>query len=184
MWAAVRQLTGRQQEAAIVDGISAESLNNHYVAISTDNAYAIPCRKETSTCMQSEYVSEWKIFKMLDSLRPTATGLDGLPAWFLRVGAPVFSGQITTLFNLLIAVSAVPQQWKQASIRPIAKVAVPKQHVDFRPISITPILTISWSEQLFSHISIPPSYPRHHHFLRPVCIPAIPQQPSSTSYIQ
>jgi len=31
MWAAVRQ-----QEAAIVDGISAESLNNHYVAISTD----------------------------------------------------------------------------------------------------------------------------------------------------
>jgi len=83
MWAAVRQLTGRQQEAAIVDGISAESLNNHYVAISTDNAYANPCRKETSTCMQSEYVSEWNRFKMLDSLRPTATGLDGLAAWFL-----------------------------------------------------------------------------------------------------
>jgi len=55
MWAAVGQLTGRQQEAATVDGISAESLNNHYAAISTDSAYAIPRRKETSTCMQSEH---------------------------------------------------------------------------------------------------------------------------------
>jgi len=37
--------------------------------------------------------------------------------------------------------SAVLQQWKQASIRPVPKVAVPTQQVDFRPISITPILT-------------------------------------------
>ena len=142
MWAAVRQLTGRQQEAAIVDRISAESLNNHYAAISTDNAYAIPCRKETSTCMQSEYVSEWKMFKMLDSLRPTATGVDGLPAWFLRVGAPcVFQTNHHAIFNLSIISSTTAMEWKQASIRPIPKVAVPKQHVDFRPISITPILT-------------------------------------------
>ena len=40
--------------------------------------------------MHSAYVSEWKIFKILDNMRPTATGLGELPAWFLRVGAPVF----------------------------------------------------------------------------------------------
>ena len=28
-------------------------------------------------------VSEWETFRMLDTLRPTAAGLDGLPAWFL-----------------------------------------------------------------------------------------------------
>ena len=36
MWTAVRQLTGRKQEPAAVDGINAELLNDHYAAISTD----------------------------------------------------------------------------------------------------------------------------------------------------
>ena len=76
-----------------------------------------------------------------DHLRPTATGLDQLPAWFLRLGAPVFCRPIARLFNLSLSTSTVPQQWKQASIRPLPKVAAPKQHADFRPISITPVLT-------------------------------------------
>ena len=36
-----------------------------------------------------DYVSDWCVFRMLDSLSPTATGLDGLPAWILRVAAPI-----------------------------------------------------------------------------------------------
>ena len=36
MWAAVRQLTGRRQTIDAVEGISAESLNQHYTGISTD----------------------------------------------------------------------------------------------------------------------------------------------------
>jgi len=71
---------------------------------------------------------------MLDNLHTTATGLDGFPAWFLRLGAPVFSRQIAMLFNLSIASSTVPQQWKQASIRPIPKVPAPKQKADFLSI--------------------------------------------------
>jgi hypothetical protein len=43
MWAAVRQLTGRKQYTGPVPGISAESLNSHYVAISTDNHHTICC---------------------------------------------------------------------------------------------------------------------------------------------
>jgi len=35
----------------------------------------------------------------------------------------------------------VPQQWKEARIRPVPKVAAPEQHSDFRQISVTPILT-------------------------------------------
>jgi len=37
MWTAVQQLSGRQQAAAsVVDGVTAEKLNEHYAAISTD----------------------------------------------------------------------------------------------------------------------------------------------------
>ena len=52
-------------------------------------------RKQLASSMQSDYISEWNIFKILDNLRPTAAGLDGLPAWFLRLGAPVFCTQVT-----------------------------------------------------------------------------------------
>ena len=78
---------------------------------------------------------------MLDSLSPTATGLDGLPAWFFRVAAPIFCKHVAFLFNISLATSTVAQQWKEASITPVPKIAIPTQHSDFRPISITPILT-------------------------------------------
>ena len=86
MWAAVRQLTGRRQEAGIVAGITAESLNEHYAAISTDANYTPPLLKHsTATSSHPQYVSAWQVFRILDSLHPTATGLDQLPAWFLRL---------------------------------------------------------------------------------------------------
>ena len=53
LWAAVRQLTGRQQEIINSDGITAESLNNHYVNISTDTNYIPPTRNVSSAKLQT-----------------------------------------------------------------------------------------------------------------------------------
>jgi len=78
---------------------------------------------------------------MLDHLRPTVTRLGGLPAWFLRLSAPVFFQHIAYIFNHSLATSTIPQLWKQSSIILIPKSLPPKQHADFQPISITPVLT-------------------------------------------
>ena len=141
MWTAVRQLTGRQHQQPVVDGVTAESLNDHYAAISTDSTYSQPTRKQPSSSTELQYISEWCMFKLLDNLHHTATGLDGLPAWFIRLGAPVFYKPICQLFNQSRSTSTVPQQWKRACIRPTPKVSAPTRHADFRPISITPVLT-------------------------------------------
>ena len=143
MWAAVRRLTGRQQLEARVDGITAETLNQHYAGVSSDPQYVAPNRKPFTDEdeVPPQCVSEWQVFRALDTLRHTAAGLDGLPAWFLRVAAPVFCTPVAYLFNLSLQTSTVPQQWKEARIRPVPKVAAPVQHSDFRPISVTPILT-------------------------------------------
>ena len=53
----------------------------------------------------------------------------------------VLQTRITRLFNLSIATSTTPQQWKRATIMPVPKKPTPKEHADFRPISITPVLT-------------------------------------------
>ena len=42
--------------------------------------------------------------------------MDLLPAWFLRLSAPVFCGPLARLFNKSIASSTVPKHWKLASI--------------------------------------------------------------------
>jgi len=83
-------------------------------------------------------VNDYQVFKIQDTLRPTATGLDRLPAWFLRLAAPVFCGPVADLINLTLMTSTVPAQWKQAYIRPVPK--TPQQLTDYRPISITPVL--------------------------------------------
>ena len=89
VWAAFRQLTGKRRESGPVEGVDAESLNQHYARISTDAAYSTPFSKSTASPGQQQYITEWQVFRVLDHLRHTATGLDRLPARFLRLGAPV-----------------------------------------------------------------------------------------------
>jgi len=73
---------------------------------------------------------KYSAIRMLDHLGPTATGLDALPAWFLRLGAPAFYKPIARLYNLSIATFTVPRQLKIASIKPIPK-AVSGLQTDF-----------------------------------------------------
>ena len=52
---------------------------------------------------------------------------------------PFFCRPLTGLFNLYSNI--VPNQWKAAYIRPVPKVTTTESHNDFRPISITPVLS-------------------------------------------
>jgi hypothetical protein len=141
VWRVVRELTGKPQSSAAVPGITADILNRHYAAISTDSDYHNPAPKLTAAANTDDVITEWQVFKVLDRLRPTATGLDRLPAWYLRLAAPVFAKPLARLFSSSLSTSTVPSQWKQAWIQPVSKVVAPTQPSDYRPISITPILT-------------------------------------------
>jgi len=158
MWAAVRELTGRTQQNKTVDGVTATSLNQHYAAISTDASYTPPSLKQTTSLHHSELLSEWEVFRLLDTLRPTSTGLDQIPAWFLKIAAPLFCKPLANLFNLSIATSTAPAQWKAAYIRPASKVSSPHSHADFRPISITPVLSRILEKNSCKTFSLPVLY--------------------------
>jgi hypothetical protein len=137
MWRAVNKFIGHQrQETSEAAGITAHSLNLHYADVSTDREYRTPPFKQTASKEQDQpltYIEEWQIFSILDHLRPTAAGLDLLPAWFLRLAAPFISKPLAFLINKSLATSTVSSQWKTAWIKPIPKIAVPKAHADYRP---------------------------------------------------
>jgi len=104
----VRQLTGAKRHMAHVDGITADSLNTHYASVSTDPQYTQPSHKSSCSPSFNQFVSELTIFRKLDKLPPTSTGLDSIPAWFLRLSAPIFCKPIAHLFNLSLSSSFVP----------------------------------------------------------------------------
>jgi gmma-aminobutyric acid receptor subunit gamma/cGMP-dependent protein kinase 2 len=165
MWAKVRQLTGRSKtlsNSTDNPAITATTLNNHYAAISTDPNYTAPRVKITVNNWQAEsHISDLRMFEILDALRSTATGLDNIPAWFLRIGAPFFAAPIADLMNLSLQTSIVPSQWKKASILPIPKTTAPATPSEYRPISITPVLSrilerIVVSDFIYPALQYPP----------------------------
>jgi hypothetical protein len=143
LWDTVKQVTGRKQAAYKIEGVTADSLNTHYAATSTDVEHQPPPIKLSAIPYgdATNYVTEYQLFRMLDQLQPTETGLDQLPSWYLRLGAPILCKPLCWLFNRSIAESTVPTQWKSAWIQPVPKTLPPTQHSDFRPISITSVLT-------------------------------------------
>ncbi len=136
-WCKVREVMHGSGMCATnpVDGITAQVLNDHYASISSDDDYRL-----LTVATREDDISEWQVFRMLEKLRPTATGFDQLPAWFLKTGAPIFAAPLAKVFQQSLKAGIVPHQWKVAVITPIPKVAKPAVPSDFRPISITPIL--------------------------------------------
>ena len=131
----------KQQRTRDISGLTANQLNNHYAAVSTDLQFKPISLKQGPLQPCDKPFTEPQVFKILDSLKITATGLDKLPAWFLRLGAPFLSRPLTRLFNKSLQEAIVPLQWKMAIIKPIPKIKNPLTEKDFRPISITPVLS-------------------------------------------
>jgi len=140
VWATVRDITGAKSAAVPPPGVDSEALNAHFAASSTDTSYQAPLLKSSCT-MPPAWPSERTVFHCLDNLRITAAGPDMLPSWLLKLAAPFISAPIAHLFRLSISTSSVPSQWLLSTIVPIPKSAQPTGCSDYRPISLTPILS-------------------------------------------
>jgi len=117
MWTKVRQVTGRSKATNTVcnsANITAESLDDYYAAISDDVNYSASCVKSTVNNQNAvNHITEWGMFKLLDTLTLTAMGLDNIPAWFLQIGASFFSALVSDMMNQSLSSSTVPKQWRQ-----------------------------------------------------------------------
>jgi hypothetical protein len=139
MWNKVNEITGSKARPSSTPPDPAV-LNAHYAATSTDPNYSEPLLK-SSCAANNAWPSEQSVFYALDHLKQSDTGLDGLPTWFLRLAAPGISMPLTYLYRLSMFESKVPTQWKSACITPVPKIAAAVNCSDFRPISITPVLS-------------------------------------------
>ena len=141
LWAEVRRLReGETVSPSVIWGVTCETLNLHYQNVSTDLGYIEPLLKLTANLEHPVDIDEYVVFKGLESSRGSSVGPDGIPSWLLSTMAHLLSAPVTYLFNSSLASSYTPPQWRSSCITPVPKNARPQHEVDFRPISITPVL--------------------------------------------
>ena len=82
-------------------------------------------------------VSEQFVFKELCNWKPDkSTGLDNIPARFLKDGAVFLKMSITFIINMSIAEGIVPDEFKAAEVKPLFKKGCRSEVGNYRPIYV------------------------------------------------
>ena len=78
---------------------------------------------------------------MLSKVSKTAPGPDNLPYWIFKNCSYELAEAIAHIFNCSLRSGVLPCQWLTAVITPAPKISNPQNFSDFRPISVTPLLS-------------------------------------------
>ncbi|XP_045511489.1 uncharacterized protein LOC123706298 [Colias croceus] len=116
-----------------------------------------PVIPHSGSYMSSINVTQKTVLKTLRNLDVNkASGPDGLPAIVFKNCAPELSPVLTRLFRLSLKSGIVPKSWKVANVQPVPKKGSRAEPTNYRPISITSILSKIMerilNEQLLAHL--------------------------------
>lgn len=85
--------------------------------------------------------SDFTIYKILQSFKSNAQGMDGISLDMVLMTLPQSLSAITAIINNSIVHGIFPESWKLAVIKPIPKNSQPSTLSDLRPISLLPCLS-------------------------------------------
>jgi exonuclease III len=95
-----------------------------------------------------------EVMTAIRSLRlDSSTGPDNIPAKYVKNVAEFIVSPITHILNCCIDSSTFPEQWKISRICPIPKNNNPTDLVDYRPISVLPILSKVFERLILNQIT-------------------------------
>ena len=87
-------------------------------------------------------VDEEKVLTMLQKINTSkSTGLDNLPAKFLKDAAPIISKPLTHIINMSIECGDIPCDMKSARVVPIHKKNSKTEAGNYRPVSILSVVS-------------------------------------------
>jgi hypothetical protein len=148
LWASVN-VKRKETCSSLYNGILSDGdvVNRFFADIATDpdyniqriNAYWIP--KAFDNIDSEIVINDYEVEPLLRYVKNTSPGVDGLPAWLFRQCSFELATIVARIFTFSFQTGQVPSKWLLAAVTPIPKVSQPKQLNDFRPISVTPLLS-------------------------------------------
>jgi len=144
LWEAVRAASTK----SVVNGnFSGPNLvNNHFATIATDHLYNPQDVLQYYAVLQDvnqdfHPLFEYEIALLLNKVRHSSSGLDDLSYWLFQKCSFELAGIVTSILNMSFSSGTVPSQWLTAVVTPVPKKPNPTELSDYRPVSVTPIMS-------------------------------------------
>ena len=124
----------------------AEVMNEYFSSVfTTEDISSLPVpltkfesnKSEGQLFVTPEMIAK-KIKKMKDNKSP---GVDGIPPKLLKEIVEQISIPLAKLFHLSLEEGIVPSEWKEASITPLFKKGSRKKPENYRPVSLTSVVS-------------------------------------------
>ena len=95
-----------------------------------------------------------KILKSVKMIRnDCSTGYDHTPTSFIKPISEFLVSPIAFIINNFIKINQFPDIWKIVRISPIRKIQLPVEFIDYRPVSILPILSQIYERVVLEQIT-------------------------------
>ena len=135
--------------------------NNQFVSVFSDQTDKIDYNEMTlQATMKDIIIDRNGVHKQLASLNPAkACGPDGICPRVLRELADILADPLTTLFQSSLDKGVVPDDWKRANVCPIYKKGEKYQASNYRPVSLTCVVSKVMEHILTSQLM---TYAEHH----------------------
>ena len=111
------------------------------------------CKNKEKKEIIQKPVTEDFVYKQILKLNPVkSTGLDDIPARFIRDGAPVLKIPITYIVNLSITTATVPDDMKVARVKPLYKKNSSLEAGKYRPVSILNVVSKILEKSVYTQL--------------------------------
>ena len=95
-------------------------------------------KKSKNPAFSFSEVTVGQVIKMVRTVKSNACGVDGISAYFLKLGIEHSVYAFTDIINASLKFNKFPERWKQSLVKPLPKVSNPTVASDYRPISLLP----------------------------------------------
>ena len=137
------------------DATKAEVLNKHFVNVGKPDNGVIPLFSEVvKSDIDHVCFDSGSVFKIISGLKSnSAAGPDSIPACLLKNLKTVISYPLSVIFNLILQTGVVPDEWKRAIVTPVFKKGNSSEPNNYRPISLTSIVSKIFESVIKMNIS-------------------------------
>ena len=139
-------ITDHQEQANV--------FNKQYVSVFTRiNGPPPPIHNTNDSCLSDVTITPWKVKKVILGLKAgSAPGPDGISPLFLKKTVDIISIPLAHIFNQSLATGEVPQGWRDSNISPIFKAGSKKSPSNYRPVSLTSIISRVFEKIIFQQL--------------------------------